>query len=234
MVGESSRRENLCDQVVANLLHSLKTSTIVPGERLPTEPELAKQFNVSRTVIREAVGKLRALNIVTVRQGDGTYVNPVNLSNLLEPLLPLINLSGAEEQEIMETRLFLEPGVVKTCALRVQNHGKEQFGKIEQTLELMHGSMHRDNIFDYSKNEISLKLHMADFSLNSLLTGFMSLVVPLAERQIQLVNEQPSMLAKSFDVYTKIVKAVAGGDEMLAMMLMRGLLVESRSILQEI
>lgn len=46
-----------------------------PGSRLPSEPVLAKQFEVSRTTIREVMGQLEAEGFVTRRQGRGTYVN---------------------------------------------------------------------------------------------------------------------------------------------------------------
>lgn len=233
-MGEPARQESLCDHVVDRILQSFKTGAIVPGERLPTEPELAKHFNVSRTVIREAVGKLRALNMVTVRRGDGTYANSANISNLIEPLLPLINLSSIEERDIMETRMLLEPGVINSCAFRVQHHGEEGFERIDNVLQLMRGSIHRDNIFEYSRNEMDLKLEMAQFCHNSLLAGFMSLVVPLSEKQIQLANSHPSMLAKSFGTYTEIVTAVRAGDSVLAVKITRELLDVSRDILLNI
>ena len=46
-----------------------------PGDRLPTETELAERFGVSRSTLREAMKFLRAENVVVIRQGSGTFVS---------------------------------------------------------------------------------------------------------------------------------------------------------------
>ena len=46
-----------------------------PGERLPSEPALAKRFGVSRTTIREVMSQLEAEGFIQRRQGSGTYVS---------------------------------------------------------------------------------------------------------------------------------------------------------------
>ena len=50
-------------------------SGMKPGDRLPTETELAELFGVSRSTLREAMKFLRAENVVVIRQGSGTFVS---------------------------------------------------------------------------------------------------------------------------------------------------------------
>ena len=66
--------QRLSDQVAQQLRASITTARLPPGAKLPTEAELAAQFGVSRTVVREAVSRLKSLNLVHARQGSGVYV----------------------------------------------------------------------------------------------------------------------------------------------------------------
>ena len=66
--------QRLSDQVAQQLRAEIKAARLGPGVKLPTEAELALQFGVSRTVVREAVSRLKSLNLVQSRQGSGVYV----------------------------------------------------------------------------------------------------------------------------------------------------------------
>ncbi|KAB2889080.1 MAG: FadR family transcriptional regulator, partial [Burkholderiaceae bacterium] len=61
----------LADQVADALATEIRSGRLEPGARLPTEAVLASQFAVSRTVVREAVSRLKSLGLVDSRQGSG-------------------------------------------------------------------------------------------------------------------------------------------------------------------
>lgn len=66
--------QRLSDQVAQQLRAQIKAQGWAAGAKLPTEAVLAAQFGVSRTVVREAVSRLKSLNLVHARQGSGVYV----------------------------------------------------------------------------------------------------------------------------------------------------------------
>lgn len=66
--------ESLTARVVESLTREIADGEVAAGERLPTEAELMRRFSVSRTVVREAVARLRAAGLVDSQQGRGTYV----------------------------------------------------------------------------------------------------------------------------------------------------------------
>lgn len=83
------------------------------GDKLPPERELAEQMGVSRNSIREALGTLQALNIVSSHPGSGTYVESLPDSKELEALiLPVIEESESP-MVVFEARKVFEPGVVE-------------------------------------------------------------------------------------------------------------------------
>lgn len=65
----------LADQVAEQLSAEIKLGRFAPGDKLHTEARLAEQFAVSRTVMREAVPRLKSLGLVDSRQGNGVFVS---------------------------------------------------------------------------------------------------------------------------------------------------------------
>ncbi len=100
----------LSDTVAKQLLAEIDAGRMLPGEKLPTDTRLAEQFGVSRTVIREAVSRLRQDGIVEARQGSGVFVtgqggqralciDAAELSTL-DAVLHIVDLRRALETEI--------------------------------------------------------------------------------------------------------------------------------------
>ena len=67
-------RKQLADQVADQLMSLIADGQLKPGDRLPSELELVKQFQVGRSSIREAIGALYLIGLFTVKPGQGTHV----------------------------------------------------------------------------------------------------------------------------------------------------------------
>ncbi|MES2937484.1 MAG: FCD domain-containing protein [Pseudomonadota bacterium] len=65
----------LSDQVAQQLAEGVRAGRLTAGEKLPTEARLVEQFQVSRTVVREAISRLKSLGLVDSRQGSGVFVS---------------------------------------------------------------------------------------------------------------------------------------------------------------
>lgn len=73
--------------VVNDLVTSIVTGEVTPGDSLPPEGVLSQHFGVSRTVIRESVKRIEEKGLVTVAQGRGTQVLPAGSWNVLDPVV---------------------------------------------------------------------------------------------------------------------------------------------------
>ncbi|MEU4131827.1 FadR/GntR family transcriptional regulator [Streptomyces wuyuanensis] len=76
MFSKVSGPVRLADRVAAILAEEIESGRLAEGDKLPTEVELVKQLGVSRTVVREAVSRLRNAGLVEPRQGRGVFVMP--------------------------------------------------------------------------------------------------------------------------------------------------------------
>ena len=107
----------LSDQVAEQLSAEIKLGRLAPGDKLPTEARLVEQFAVSRTVVREAVSRLKSLGLVDSRQGSGVFVSAQ------QPFAPLnFEARHAASQEavvqMVEVRRALEAEVAALAAQR--------------------------------------------------------------------------------------------------------------------
>lgn len=100
----------LSDQVAEQLAAEIRRGGLAPGDKLPTEARLVEQFGVSRTVVREAVSRLKSLGLVDSRQGSGVFVQalaafaPLNFESRhtasQEAVVQMVEVRRALEAEV--------------------------------------------------------------------------------------------------------------------------------------
>jgi DNA-binding FadR family transcriptional regulator len=124
------RAAPLADQVFASLQAEILEGRLQPGERLPTEPALSAGFEVSRTVIREAISRLRNDGLVVTKQGAGVFVAAVALDRTFRLPGPLLEDATAL-REIFELRLGVE---VEAAALAAKRRVPEDAQRMARAL----------------------------------------------------------------------------------------------------
>ena len=109
-----------------------------PGDRLPTESALCANLGVSRSSVREALRKLQALDIVTVRQGSGSYVGDMSLQPLVETLVlraALDDINGVQSlHSIVETRHALDLGIALPLTRAMKGTSNPELWELVNTM----------------------------------------------------------------------------------------------------
>jgi GntR family transcriptional regulator, transcriptional repressor for pyruvate dehydrogenase complex len=109
---------SLVDRVAEVISEEITSGRLSAGDRLPTEVQLVKQLGVSRTVVREAVSRLRNAGLVEPRQGAGVFV--------LEPRVHPLDLSGEAQRtkasvlQVVEVRRAMEGEAAALAAARAK------------------------------------------------------------------------------------------------------------------
>lgn len=106
----------LTDQVAETLAQEVRSGRWVEGHKLPTEAVLVQQFGVSRTVVREAVSRLKSLGLLESRQGSGVFVKAASFSPLNFDARS--SLSKQAVIQMVEVRRALEAEVAGLAATR--------------------------------------------------------------------------------------------------------------------
>jgi GntR family transcriptional repressor for pyruvate dehydrogenase complex len=129
---EPVRRETVMDTVARRIEQAVRDGQLKAGDRLPSEPELARLLRVSRSSLREALKGLMFMGLLKARAGDGTYIQP-SLSRMLNQHFQwLVLLNEVQHSEVYELRRILEPEAAALAAARATRSDIE---RLERALE---------------------------------------------------------------------------------------------------
>ncbi|MBI4601773.1 MAG: FadR family transcriptional regulator [Planctomycetes bacterium] len=121
---ETIERQRLSDVVAAKIRQLILRGHLKPGDRLPTEHELAERFGVSRVSVREATKALGFLGVLEAAPRRGLTVGRVDLGRVdLGRVTEYLGLhpavSDASSEQLIDTRVVIETGVLPHVARRM-------------------------------------------------------------------------------------------------------------------
>ena len=129
---KSLKSESVVQQVINCLTDGMVSGELKPGDKLPTEPELAATFGVARTSVREATKILAYLGVLESRRSEGTFVSTGFRESMIDPMVYGIILGrGDDFDSLMELRELIEVGIMR---LAVKKETPEQLECVRQTL----------------------------------------------------------------------------------------------------
>ena len=120
--------------VIDQIRDALLNKNLHPGDRLPSEGELSEMFGISRGSVRQAMKSLETLGVISIRPGDGTYVNTVVSENHLNPLVFALLISNPSQREITETRYALERDILE-LVLDSEEYTNAVIPKLENNIQ---------------------------------------------------------------------------------------------------
>ncbi|WP_300724837.1 FadR/GntR family transcriptional regulator [Pseudomonas sp.] len=200
----------LSDQVTAALKELIAKGEALPGSRLPTEPVLCERYGVSRTVIREAISRLKSAGLVEVRQGSGTVV--AEGANIKAFTLDLDAYGSIEAVvRVIEIRRGIEG---EAAALAAQRRSPEQLMAIKQALEAIKTAEAegRDGV------EEDLGFHLSIFKAtgNPLYPSMHEFLAQFVKEAIRLTRSNQKrrggMVRTVLDEHIAIYDAISAGD----------------------
>lgn len=169
-LGQGKPFRNLQGHVLQQLGQWIVKGGVAPGQALPTEPEIAAQFDVSKTVVREAIRGLAAKGMVQARTRLGTRVLPRDEWHILDPDVLTWQLDVTPDQQFLrdfeEFRYAVEPTAARIAAQRATAADRLD---IEGALDRM-----RENIDDadaYFAADLEFHTALLSATHNQLLRG---------------------------------------------------------------
>jgi GntR family transcriptional regulator, transcriptional repressor for pyruvate dehydrogenase complex len=142
------------DEIIGQIRSRIQSNELRPGEKLPSERELAEQLGVSRNTLREAIRMLEFSGLITLKKGStgGAFLNDSNSAALSRSLLDGIALRQYDVKELIDVRLVLENYVVEQACLHATDEEIEELAAIVKSSEEAEA-----NVPDY---EDRLNLHI--------------------------------------------------------------------------
>ena len=142
------KKSRLYESAVDQIRSLILANNYEPGDRLPSERELAEQLSIGRPSVREALRILGAMGLIEIRVGNGTYVRDVSLLPYIESLITLISsrLKNREENilKLWQVRKILEAGNVALACSRMTPRRLE---KMEASVREMERNIKNREVF---------------------------------------------------------------------------------------
>ncbi|WP_180994410.1 FadR/GntR family transcriptional regulator [Bacillus sp. Marseille-P3661] len=167
----------LAFKVAQKLIESIRNGEYKPGERLPSERELAEKMGISRGPLREALSSLQAANFIYTKNGAGTFVNEVvpSKKNAFRALASA--LSDQSPIDILEVR---EPIEVKAAYLAAENRTEEDIKRLRSAFERQRGLILSGQ--DPREADMEFHLAIAKATQNTVLEKTMELIFSLMDQ----------------------------------------------------
>ena len=183
-------RENLAARLASDVLERIAREEIAAGERLPTEAEIAAQYGVSRTVVREAISRLRAEGIVTARPGAGTFVTRTGWNRPFRIDAQATN-SPFALTHVLELRMAFE---VEAARLAAERRSKKDIAELQRCLDGMATAVGGEE----SGVESDVRFHrtVALAAHNPLFNDFFEFIDPHIRRGIRLSRQNTARLSQ--------------------------------------
>ncbi|MFH0726685.1 MAG: FadR/GntR family transcriptional regulator [Pseudomonadota bacterium] len=118
---KTAKTNRISTNIVDQIRKAILAGELKPGDRLPSEKDLSKNFEVSKASLREAFRALEALGLLEVRQGvaGGAFVREVDLKTARNNMFNYIFFQNPSIHEFTELRSFIEPAATEIAALKL-------------------------------------------------------------------------------------------------------------------
>ena len=108
---QNSKEKTLSQRIAERIIKYILDENLQPGDKLPNETVMCERLNVGRSSLREAMRALASRNVITIRQGSGSYVSAT--PGMIDDPLGLTFIEDKQKmiKDLMEIRFLIEPSI---------------------------------------------------------------------------------------------------------------------------
>ncbi|MGR8011469.1 FadR/GntR family transcriptional regulator [Streptomyces hypolithicus] len=219
--GGTPRRISAMEAVLSHLRDAIERGELVVGEKLPTEAELGRHFEVSRSVVREALRTLQALGLTVSRAGKGTYVAAAGPDQN-----PVFGPYSA--RDLLEVRRHVEIPMAGYAAVR------RTPGDLDLLTDLIQKMEQEPDPTAWVALDTLFHLSVAQASGNPVFRKIIEEIRDALARQSTFLNQLGNRRRQSDLEHRALVEAIVGGSEGAAVQAMAAHLEHVESTLHAI
>jgi GntR family transcriptional repressor for pyruvate dehydrogenase complex len=201
----------LVDKVEMRITNYIKSNKLEVGDSIPKEMEFAEALGVSRTVIREALSRLRTIGIIESKKHKGMVLSHPDFIQNFEKIIETNLLGDQTLKDIFELRLVLETGMVDLLFARKTEQDLIDLEAIVDQMEVENGDA---TIFSL-ENEVAFHGKLYEMSGNRTLQRFQNLLLPVFQyvHDYKLKDSETYMYKKKFVTHRKLIEYLKADDK---------------------
>ena len=198
---QNSKEKTLSQRIAERIIKYILEENLQPGDKLPNETVMCERLNVGRSSLREAMRALASRNVITIRQGSGSYVSatPGMIDDDKQKMI----------KDLMEIRFLIEPSIAAMAAIRADETDiKNILTACENTEKLLLANK------NHAEKDIAFHTAIALSSKNIVVPK----LVPIINSSIPLIRESAkfTMRDETIEIHREIADAIAAHDAVRA------------------
>ena len=156
------KREPISVTILNMITDEILSGNLKPGDKLPTENELAESLGVGRNSVREAIKMLSSFGVIEVRMGAGTYIAESMHGSILEPLMLSLAFEQGTSKELVELRLMIEIGAAE---LAIDEASDKEIASLEAANEKLKRAADKKIDDPQYLRDVDLNVHYTLFQI---------------------------------------------------------------------
>lgn len=208
-------KRSVTEEIIEYLKNEILNQTLKPGERLPSEENLAKQLGVGRGTVRETLRVLLYLGLIE-RRGKATFISySANAQSIPSDFLQRVH-RHEDVMKMIEVRKIIEP---QAAELAAERGGQEKVEKIERCLQEMEQNL--DNVEDFIRCDNEFHLAVFEATENPILLEIIrSLQMVMRKNQAIILRNSETIKPRSFAYHKELCQAIKEGNDQKARQVM--------------
>ncbi|GAA0441395.1 MULTISPECIES: FadR/GntR family transcriptional regulator [Virgibacillus] len=152
------KTKKIYEQVADSLIDMIKSGQLKPGDKLDSVEQLAKNFDVGRSAIREALSGLRSMGLVEMHQGEGTYVKTFDPKRFTLPVSTAFLMKQNDVKELYQVRKILEVG---TAGFAASSYQEADLIQMQKALDVMRNAKGNDVLAESADTDFHIAIAQA-------------------------------------------------------------------------
>lgn len=209
MINENPiKKISISESVLKTIVELIKNGDLKPGDKLPTIQLFSEKLQVGASSVREALKQLQIMGIITIKQGEGTFVNKkVGVDSLSSYIGFLLDLKKPDILYLIEARKIIERG---TVALAAERASEDEIKKLENIIQRMKEIVNDPK--EFATEDVNFHITIAKASKNHVLTIFFNSVYDLFMKEQQVVARMLNLKSKSIESHINVWNAIKNHD----------------------
>ncbi len=198
----------LYESVIEQIMNLIKNNKLKPGDKLPTERELAEKLSISRGSLREAFRVLESRGLIKSKPGGGRYIREIRKNGHNNTENIILSLEKSSILELLEAREMFE---VKIAEITAQRATPEDIKSIEKALNKMN---EEESLKDDKKTESDTEFHLAiaSASHNFVFVNIIKLHLDLLRDTREKTQQIPGRREERWREHQAILQAIKESD----------------------
>lgn len=204
---KTAKVNKISEQIIEQVRKAIFEGKLRPGDKLPPERELMKNFNVSKATLREALRSLEVLGFLEIRKGisGGAFVTEVDMKKARDSFINFLHFKNLSLKDLTEVRLLLESHIAEKAALAITEDDLNRLKKLIDECEYV---LKNDIPIEHRKNEIEFHRIIGSISGNPILMFILDFVENLLIDTKEILQPGKDFSQRVLNAHKRIYKAL--------------------------